>query len=96
VQLNGQDVAAIGIVVEINKLFEIEAGLKALGLNEEKRLEVRKDQSAPIVEGLKTRIEAAAQAALPRSALSQSLQVRLGPLDRVEPVPGLRATGVIQ
>lgn len=78
VQLNGQDMVAIGIVVEINKLFEIEAELKALGLNEEKRLEVRQDKSAPIVEGLKTRIEAAAQAALPRSTLGKACKYALG------------------
>jgi transposase len=78
VQLNGQDVVAIGIVVEINKLFKIEAELKELGLDEEKRLEVRKDKSAPIVEGLKTRIEAAAKEALPRSALGKACKYALG------------------
>jgi hypothetical protein len=78
VQLKGQDVVAIGIVVEINKLFKIEAELKELGLDEAKRLEVRKDKSAPIVEGLKTRIEAAAKEALPRSALGKACKYALG------------------
>ena len=78
VQLNGQDVVAIGIVVEINRLFEIEAELKALGLDEPQRLAVRQDRSAPIVDGLKSRIEAAAQASLPRSALGKACKYALG------------------
>jgi transposase len=77
VQLNGQDVVAIGIVVEINKLFEIEAELKTLGLDESQRLVVRQERSAPIVDGLKTRIEEAAQASLPRSALGKACKYAL-------------------
>ena len=78
VQLNGQDVVAIGIVVEINKLFEIEAELQAGGLDAPQRLAVRQERSAPMVDGLKTRIEAAAQAALPRSALGKACKYALG------------------
>jgi hypothetical protein len=77
VQLNGQDAAAIGIVVEINKLFEIEAELKALGLDAPQRLAVRQERSAPIVDGLESRIKAAAQAALPRSALGKACKYAL-------------------
>ncbi|MBV9488693.1 MAG: IS66 family transposase [Verrucomicrobia bacterium] len=78
VQLNAQDVTAIGIVVEINKLFEIEAELKALGLAGDQRLEWRQERSAPIVDGLESRIKAAAQAALPRSALGKACKYALG------------------
>jgi transposase len=77
VQLNGQDVVAIGIVVEINKLFEIEAELKTLGLEGPQRLAVRQERSAPIVDGLKTRIEATAQTTLPRSALGKACKYAL-------------------
>ena len=69
---------AIGIVVEINKLFEIEAELQAVGLDAPQRLAVRQERSAPIVDGLQTRIEAAAQVALPRSALGKACKYALG------------------
>ena len=77
VQLNGQDVVAIGIVVEINKLFEIEAELQAAGLDAPQRLAVRQERSAPIVDGLQTSIAAAHRAVLPRSALGRACKYAL-------------------
>jgi Transposase IS66 family len=46
-QLNGKDLVALGIVVEIDKLFEIEADGKSAGLGAEERLELRREKAEP-------------------------------------------------
>ena len=78
VQLNGKDLVAFGIVVEIDKLFEIEADAKSAGLGAEERLELRREKAEPILESLKTRIESARAAALPRSALGKACDYAMG------------------
>lgn len=78
VQLNGKDLVALGIVVEIDKLFEIEADAKSAGLGAEERLELRREKAEPILESLKTRIESARAAALPRSALGKACDYAMG------------------
>jgi Transposase IS66 family len=55
VQLNGKDLVPLGIVVEIDKLFEIEADAKSAGLGAGERLELRREKAEPILKGLKTR-----------------------------------------
>jgi hypothetical protein len=49
VQLNGKDLVALGIVVEIDKLFEIEADAKSADLGAGKRLEMRREKAEPIL-----------------------------------------------
>jgi hypothetical protein len=44
VQLNGKDLVALGIVAEIDKLFEIEADAKTAGLGAGERLELRREK----------------------------------------------------
>jgi transposase len=68
VQLNGKDLVTLGIVVEIDKLFEIEADAKSAGLGAGERLELRREKAEPIIKDLKQRIESARAATLPRSA----------------------------
>src|ERR1700757_206329 len=77
-QLNGKDLVALGIVVEIDKLFELEADAKAAGLGAPQRLELRGQKAEPIVDGLKRRIEWARASALPRSALGKACDYALG------------------
>ena len=57
VQLNRRDLLALGIVAEIDKLFELEAEAKAAGLGAAERLGLRTEKAEPIVEDLKERIE---------------------------------------
>jgi hypothetical protein len=77
-QLNGKDLVALGIVVEIDRLFELEADAKAGSLGAAERLELRGQKAEPIVEGLKRRIESARASALPRSALGKACDYALG------------------
>ena len=77
-QLNGKDLVALGIVVEIDKLFELEADAKAAGLSAAERLELRRQKAQPIVEALKARVESARALALPRSALGKACDYALG------------------
>jgi hypothetical protein len=72
VQLNGKDLVALGIVVEIDKLFELEAEAKAGGLGAAERLELRGQKAEPIVEALKDRVASARASALPRGALGKA------------------------
>ena len=66
VQLNRRDLLAVGIVAEIDKLFELEAEAKAAGLGAAERLGLRREKAEPIVEGLKEGIESARVSTLPR------------------------------
>ena len=75
-QLNGK--VALGIVVEIDKLFELEADAKAAGLCAAERLELRRQKAQPIVEALKERVQSARASALPRSALGKACDYTLG------------------
>jgi Transposase IS66 family len=56
-QLNAKDLVALGIVVEIDKLFELEADAKAAGLGAAERLELRPQRAQPIVEALKAKVK---------------------------------------
>ena len=78
VQLNRKDLLALGIVTEIDKLFELEAEAEAAGLGAGERLELRREKAEPIVEGLKERIESARASTLPRSALGKACSYALG------------------
>ena len=65
-------------MVEIDKLFELEADAKAADLGAAERLELRRQKAEPIVEALKTRIESARASALPRTALGKACDYALG------------------
>jgi transposase len=72
VQLNRRDLLALGIVAEIDKLFELEAEAKAAGLRAAERLGLRRKKAEPIVEVLKEGIGSARASTLPRSALGKA------------------------
>jgi transposase len=78
VQLNAKDLVALGIVVEVDKLFEIEAEAKTAALGPTERLKLRREKAEPILKALKTRIESARAAALPRSALGKACDYAMG------------------
>jgi transposase len=78
VQLSAKDLVALGIVAEIDKLFELEADAKAAGLGAAERLELRRQKAEPIADALKGRIESARASALPRSALGKACDYTLG------------------
>jgi hypothetical protein len=78
VQLNGKDLVALGIVAEIDKLFELGADAKAASLGAAERFELRGQKAQPIVEALKGRVESARASALPRSALGKACDYTLG------------------
>ena len=69
---------ALGIVAEIDKLFELEAEAKAAGLGAAERLGLRRKKAELIVEGLTEGIESARASTLPRSALGKACDYALG------------------
>jgi len=77
-QLNRKDLVALGVVAEIDRLFELEADAKALGLSTAERIELRQQKAQPVVEALKGRVESARASALPRSALGKACDYALG------------------
>ena len=72
VQLNRKDLLALGIVAEIDKLFELESDAKAAGLGAGERLKLRREKAEPIIAALMERIESARASTLPRSALGKA------------------------
>jgi transposase len=77
VQLNRRDLLALGIVAEIDKLFELEAEAKATGLRAAELLGLRREKAEPIVEALREGIESARASTLPRSALGKACDYAL-------------------
>ena len=65
-------------MAEIDRLFELEADAKALGLSTAERLELRQQKAQSVVEALKGRVESARASALPRSALGKACDYALG------------------
>ena len=63
-------------MVEIDKLFEMEADSKTAGLSVGERLELRREKAEPIVKSLKQQIESARAAALPRDAVRLWLKTK--------------------
>jgi transposase len=78
---------ALGIVAEIDKLFELEAEAKAAGLGAAERLGLRRKKAEPIVEGLKGGVESARASTLPRSALGKACDDALGRLGQLRRFP---------
>lgn len=77
VELNPKDQRAIGIVAQIDQLFEIDAQARQGALSPEARLALRLEKSKPLVDKIKSQIEAARAAALPKSLLAKACNYTL-------------------
>jgi transposase len=72
VKLNPKDQTSIQIVAQMNELFAIDAKARDEGLSQIDRHLLRLEKSKPLLEQIKTAIEAARAAALPKSALAKA------------------------
>jgi transposase len=77
VQLNPRDPVAAPIVARMDQLFAVdaEARRRAIGLNA--RHALRQERAKPLLDDIRTKIEAAQSVALPSSALSKACQYAL-------------------
>lgn len=71
-KLNPSDEAAIGVVKRIDDLFGIDAMARGLNLNLAARHELRLERAKPLVEVIRTEVEAARDVSLPSSALGKA------------------------
>jgi transposase len=72
VELNPHDQTAIAIVAQINELFELDAQAREQGLNQADRQLLRLEKSKPLLEEIKSQIQAARTSALPKSVLAKA------------------------
>ena len=77
VELNPQDQTAIAIVAQINELFELDAQAREQGLNQADRQLLRLEKSKPLLEEIKSQIQAARTSALPKSVLAKACNYTL-------------------
>ena len=77
VELNPEDHRAIGIVAQIDELFAIDAQAREQGLSQEDRQVLRLEKSKPLLEQIKTQIQAARSDALPKSVLAKACNYTL-------------------
>ena len=77
VELNPADQKAICIVAQIDELFAIDAQVREKGLSQEDRQVLRLEKSKPLLEQIKTQIQAARSDALPKSVLAKACNYTL-------------------
>src|ERR1700724_722279 len=77
VELNPQDQSALRIVAQMDELFAIDAQAREQALSPEKRQLLRLEQSKPLLEEIKTQIQAARSGSLPKSVLAQACNYTL-------------------
>ena len=77
VELNPVDQTAIGIVAQMDKLFEIEEKARKAALSQEDRHLLRLEKSKPLLEEIKFQIETARSGALPKSVLVKACNYTL-------------------
>jgi transposase len=77
VELNPEDQTAIGIVAQMDRLFEIDQKAREQGLSREERHALRLQKAQPLLEEIKSRIEAARSGALPKSMLAKACNYTL-------------------
>jgi hypothetical protein len=77
VQLNPEDQTAIGIVAQMDRLFKIDQTAREQGLSREERHALRLQKAQPLLEEIKSRIEAARSGALPKSMLAKACNYTL-------------------
>ena len=77
VELNPKDQSAIGIVARIDELFGIDAQARHQGLSQQDRQVLRLEKSKPLLEQIKSQIQAARCDALPKSVLAKACNYTL-------------------
>jgi hypothetical protein len=77
VQLNPQDPVASAIVARIDELFAIDAEPRCQALSLEARNALRREQSRPLLDGIRKQIEAARSTVLPGGALAKACNYTL-------------------
>jgi hypothetical protein len=77
VELNPEDQRATCIVAQIDELFAIDAHAREKGLSQEDRQVLRLEKSKPLLEQIKTQIQAARSDALPKSVLAKACNYTL-------------------
>src|SRR6516164_2478449 len=77
VELNPKDQSAIGIVAQIDELFKVDRRAREQGLTPDARHAFRLVNSQPLLEEIRSRIEAARAAALPKSLLAKAANYTL-------------------
>ena len=77
VELNPEDQRATCIVAQIDELFAIDAQAREQGLSQEDRQVLRVEKSKPLLEQIKTQIQAARSDALPKSVLAKACNYTL-------------------
>jgi len=76
-KLNPKDQTSIRIVAQMNELFAIDAQARQEGLSQIDRHLLRMEKSKPLLAQIKTAIEAARAAALPKSVLAKACNYTL-------------------
>ena len=77
VELNPQDQRAICIVGQMDQLFELDRKAREQGLSQEDRHALRLEKAQPLLEEIKSQIEAARLGALPKSVLAKACNYTL-------------------
>jgi hypothetical protein len=77
VELNPEDQCAIGIVAQMDKLFGRDQKAREQGLSREARHAQRLEKAQPLLEQIKSEVEAARSGALPKSVLAKACNYTL-------------------
>jgi transposase len=77
VELNPEDQRAIGIVAQMDKLFELDQKAREQGLSREDRYALRLEKAQPLLEEIKSQTEVARSIALPKSLLAKACNYTL-------------------
>jgi transposase len=77
VELNPEDQRALGIVAQMDQLFELDQKAREQGLSREDRHALRLEKAQPLLEEIKSQIEAARSGALPKSVLAKACNYTL-------------------
>jgi transposase len=77
VELNPQDQSAVRIVAQMDELFAIDAQAREQTISQEDRLLLRLEKSKPLLDEIKTQIQAARSGSLPKSVLAKACNYTL-------------------
>jgi hypothetical protein len=77
VELNPQDQSAVRIVAQMDELFAIDAQAREQTISQEDRLLLRLEKSKPLLDEIKTQIQAARSGSLPKSFLAKACNYTL-------------------